>query len=88
MRGFVVDASVAIKWLVDEPLSDLAAKLVDDGLPLVAPDLIYAEAANALWAIACRGRICPGSARRAGRCAPEGAGVDAAADGPCCQAGA
>lgn len=57
MRGFVVDASVAVKWLVDEPLSDQAAKLLEDGLLLAAPELIYAEAANALWAIARRGNI-------------------------------
>jgi predicted nucleic acid-binding protein len=57
MTGFVVDASVAIKWLVDEPLSDQAARLLDDDLPLAAPELIYAEAANALWAIARRGQI-------------------------------
>lgn len=57
MSGFVVDASVAVKWLVDEPLSAQAAKLLDDDLPLAAPELIYAEAANALWAIARRGNI-------------------------------
>jgi predicted nucleic acid-binding protein len=57
MTGFVVDASVAIKWLIDEPLSEQAARLLDADLPLLAPELIYAEAANALWAIARRGRI-------------------------------
>jgi hypothetical protein len=57
MSGFVVDASVAVKWLIDEPLSAQAAKLVDDELALAAPELIYAEAANALWAIARRGNI-------------------------------
>jgi predicted nucleic acid-binding protein len=57
MTGFVVDASVAVKWLIDEPHSHLAAKLLDDDLPLVAPELIYAEVANALWAIARRGDI-------------------------------
>lgn len=53
----MVDASVAVKWLVDEPLSDEAAKLLEDGLLLAAPELIYAEVANALWAIARRGNI-------------------------------
>ncbi len=57
MAGFVVDASVAVKWLVDEPLSAQAAKLLDDDLPLAAPELLYAEVANALWAIARRGSI-------------------------------
>jgi predicted nucleic acid-binding protein len=65
MTGFVVDASVAIKWLVDEPLSAQAAKLLDDDLPLAAPELIYAEAANALWAIARRGRISAADVREA-----------------------
>ena len=32
MRGFVVDASVAVKWLVDEPHSDEAAKLLEEGV--------------------------------------------------------
>ena len=53
----MVDASVAVKWLVDEPHSDEAAKLLEDGLLLAAPELIYAEVANALWAIARRGNI-------------------------------
>lgn len=57
MSGFVVDASIAVKWLVDEPLSAQAAVLLENDIPLVAPALIYAEAANALWAIARRGRI-------------------------------
>jgi predicted nucleic acid-binding protein len=65
MTGFVVDASVAIKWLVDEPLSEQAAKLLDDDLPLAAPELIYAEAANALWAIARRGHISAADVREA-----------------------
>ena len=29
MRGFVVDASVAIKWLVDEPGAEIASLLLD-----------------------------------------------------------
>jgi predicted nucleic acid-binding protein len=65
MTGFVVDASVAIKWLVDEPLSAQAARLLDDDLPLAAPELIYAEAASALWAIARRGRIGAADVREA-----------------------
>jgi predicted nucleic acid-binding protein len=65
MTGFVVDASVAIKWLVDEPLSERAAKLLNDDLSLAAPELIYAEAANALWAIARRGQISAADVREA-----------------------
>lgn len=49
----VVDSSVAIKWLVDEPYSDRAAERLrawaGAGLQLLAPDLIVAEVANALY---------------------------------------
>jgi predicted nucleic acid-binding protein len=45
----VVDASVALKWYLDEPLSeDARAILVSDEM-LVAPELIVAEVANAAW---------------------------------------
>ncbi|MCP5433230.1 MAG: type II toxin-antitoxin system VapC family toxin [Alphaproteobacteria bacterium] len=57
MSGYVVDASVAVKWLVDEPFSDEAARLLDDGIALVAPELVYVESANALWAMHRRGDI-------------------------------
>lgn len=57
MTGFVVDASVVVKWLVDEPLSASAVSLLDRGEPLVAPDLVFAETANALWATMRRGAI-------------------------------
>jgi predicted nucleic acid-binding protein len=57
MSGFVVDASVAVKWLVSEALSEQAARLLDHDQPLVAPGLLYAEAANALWAMARRGDL-------------------------------
>ena len=43
----VVDASVAIKWLVAEDGSDRAETLLDH--PLVVPDLLFAECANILW---------------------------------------
>lgn len=53
----MVDASVAVKWLVDEAYSENAARLLNDGLTLVAPELLYAEVANALWALCRRGDI-------------------------------
>ena len=43
----VVDASVAVKWFVDERGADRAAAL--QGQSLCAPDLIFAEVGNALW---------------------------------------
>ncbi|HYM72501.1 MAG TPA: type II toxin-antitoxin system VapC family toxin, partial [Stellaceae bacterium] len=46
----VVDASVALKWfLPDEPHSDEAWALVQEGEILIAPDLLIAETCNAAW---------------------------------------
>lgn len=50
MRGYVVDASVAVKWLVSEPLSAESAALLDSGTTLLAPGLLFADAASALAA--------------------------------------
>ena len=57
MTGYVVDASVAVKWLVTEAFSDQAIRLLDRELTLVAPELLFAKAANALWAMCRRGDI-------------------------------
>ncbi len=57
MTGYVVDASVVVKWLVDENHSDEAAGLLDGGSTFVAPTLVFAEVANALWAMRRRGDI-------------------------------
>jgi predicted nucleic acid-binding protein len=54
---FVVDASVAIKWFVEEALSQEAALLTGLGVPLYAPDLFLAEVANAAWKLAERHEI-------------------------------
>jgi predicted nucleic acid-binding protein len=45
----VVDASVAAKWLVVEPLSAQALALLDSGNELIAPELFWAEVGNILW---------------------------------------
>ena len=55
MTGHVVDASVVVKWLVTEEFSEDAARPLDSGSTLVAPELVFAEAANALWAMRRRG---------------------------------
>jgi predicted nucleic acid-binding protein len=47
VSDFVVDASVAIKWFVDEPGSAGAARLLRHSL--AAPDLLAPECANILW---------------------------------------
>jgi predicted nucleic acid-binding protein len=52
---YVVDASVAIKWLVDEPGSDAALAL--RGAELAAPGLLRIEAGNVLRTLAARGAI-------------------------------
>ena len=44
----VIDASVAAKWVLDEPYSARALALRDEG-DLIAPSLIAAEVGNALW---------------------------------------
>ena len=44
----VVDASVAVKWVLSEPGSPRALALRDEG-GLIAPSLIAAEVGNALW---------------------------------------
>jgi len=51
----VVDASVALKWVLDEPESEAAVALRDQ--ELIAPALWLAEAANALWRHARTGEI-------------------------------
>jgi len=51
----VIDASVAVKWVVPEPGSDRAELLLDHGL--VAPDLLFAECANILWKKVRRGEL-------------------------------
>jgi len=53
-NGFVVDASVTLKLLVDEPGREYARlffKRLSDPNPVVlyAPDLLYVECANTIW---------------------------------------
>lgn len=53
----VVDASVAIKWFVEEPLRPQARSLLVDRHEFVAPDLMVAEVANIAWKKTMRGEI-------------------------------
>ena len=52
---WVVDASVAAKWLAPEPDSPLAEALLDD--ELIVPDLLFAEVGNILWKKQLRGEM-------------------------------
>ncbi len=58
----VVDASVAVKWLVAEDDSDIARELAAGGDDLHAPRLMASEIANALWRKARLGEIERGDA--------------------------
>ena len=46
---FVVDAGVALKWYVAEPLEAEAKRLLDPACTLHVPELFFAEFANILW---------------------------------------
>lgn len=45
----VVDASIAVKFLVKEPGNEEARRLLTIPDPLIAPDWILVEAANTFW---------------------------------------
>jgi predicted nucleic acid-binding protein len=52
----VVDASVALKWVLDEVHSDAAARLLAlPGARFAVPAVFWAETGNALWKAAARG---------------------------------
>jgi len=45
--SIVIDASIAVKWVLDEPRTDAAFALRNE--ELIAPTIWCVEAANALW---------------------------------------
>jgi predicted nucleic acid-binding protein len=45
----VVDCSVAVKWVVDEPLHIAARRVLSESNRLIAPELLLAEVANVAW---------------------------------------
>ena len=61
----MIDASVAIKWVIDEEGTDQALALRRH--KLCAPDLIIAECANILWKKVRRGELSAEEAGIAGR---------------------
>ncbi len=68
---FVVDASVAVKWLVAEEQSDIAARLLDGSHELFAPRLMASEVGNALWRKVRVGEIEPRQAGALAAALPE-----------------
>jgi predicted nucleic acid-binding protein len=53
--SIVIDASVALKWVLDEPGREAADALLEE--ELIAPALWLLEAANALWRRTQRGEV-------------------------------
>ena len=65
MSRLVIDASVAVKWVVEESGTAEALSLLERGA-LSAPDLLMAECANILWKKIKRGELAEQEARLAG----------------------
>ena len=62
--ALVIDASVALKWVIEEDGSDAATALLV-GDVLAAPDFVVLECANVLWAKTRRGALRREQARAA-----------------------
>lgn len=60
----IVDASVALKWVLPAERSELADRLPERG-SLHAPDLMLVESANALWQRVRRSEMRPADAKSA-----------------------
>ena len=57
MSSLVLDASVVVKWFIPERHSEAARRLLGQPDEYVAPDLLFAEAANAVWKKVRRGEL-------------------------------
>ena len=64
MTTLVVDASIAIKWQVQEVLNDEARAVLTRNLDLIAPDFLLLEAANTFWRKVKRSELLEVHARR------------------------
>ena len=47
--AWVVDASVAAKWLIEEEGTEAALSLRESGRDLTCPDLLFLEVGNVVW---------------------------------------
>lgn len=57
MRLCVLDASVIVKWYLDEPGSEAARSLQGASLTIAAPHLLLLEVGNVLWKHVRRGGL-------------------------------
>jgi predicted nucleic acid-binding protein len=49
VNAAVIDASVVVRWLLDDDFSAAARKLAAAPTQYIAPELLLSETANALW---------------------------------------
>jgi len=63
IMALVVDASVGLKWVLNEPDSDLAEALVRAEPDLLVPDFWLNDATNVLWLQVRRKLFTPTEAR-------------------------
>lgn len=66
METIVIDASIAVKWVVEEEGTEAALGL-RSGFRFLAPELLIAECANILWKKVQRGELLSDEAILAGR---------------------
>jgi predicted nucleic acid-binding protein len=64
--GLIIDASVALKWVLNEEgTSEARALLSADAEPMASPGLLWVEVANVLWVKTRRGQLDKGTASAA-----------------------
>ena len=66
MNTLVIDASIAVKWVVEE-IGTPEALALRQKAKLIAPELLVAECANILWKKVIRGELLKGEALVAAR---------------------
>ncbi|MFB2939005.1 type II toxin-antitoxin system VapC family toxin [Aerosakkonemataceae cyanobacterium BLCC-F154] len=57
MNKFVVDANVAIKWVLPEIHTDSALRLLNNSYTLLVPDFFFPEIGNIFWKQVRRGEM-------------------------------
>ncbi len=65
MKAFVVDASVALKWLLVEEHSETSLVLLDGSFELHVPNLVFSEFGNTMWKKRVRGELSQDQVREA-----------------------